>query len=243
MSKTVLLTAATEDSGSFLKLLKQQEAEVIHYPLERYEPIGGGPEIRETMGQITEYDNIIYSNKRNAAFFMDRVRAADRKEEVRQCLNLTKDEETAEYLEGEGIPAVCSFAGKKSINLVEFMLRLHRMGPTLYPCGDHRKEEIPGFLEELDIPVKELELFTLEGPGEESLSRYRNELAERQPDIVVFHSRRAVNRVLAAFPDLPYEDLTVITADKAITEKLEEKGIPVENEAGGDWESIAALIG
>lgn len=239
MSSTVLLTAAEEDAGKIKKLLNSEEIELLHFPLERYEPVNDQSEIKETFDQLSQFENIIYGSLTNARYFMKQVNALGKIEPVRQRLNLTMDEETAAFLEDSGVPAVCTFAEGKSINLVEFMLRLRRMGASLYPCGAHRKEDIPGFLEELDIPVKELELFDLKGPEDNELQNYRNALSEKQPEVVIFHSRRSVNRTLAAFPELNFEGLRIISADKGISKKLSEKNIVVDDEAEGNWESIA----
>ena len=237
-----MLTAAEEDSEHILRMIAESEVEVLHFPLEIYVPVEKKEKLNEVMGELDDFDNIVYGSLRNAAFFMEQVEEREIKKEVRRCLNLTLDEETAEFLEEHEVPAVCSFAGGESINLVEFMLRLHRMGPTLYPCGSHKKEEIPGFLEELDIPVRELELFDLEGPPEERLHAYRKELEERAPDRILFHSRRAVNRTLAAFPGLPYGEIEIISADEAISKKLEEQGVAVDRQGEGTWKSLAELL-
>lgn len=237
-----MLTVATEDSTKILKLLAGRDLKLMHFQLERYEPVENKADIKETFRRLSEFDNIIYGGIRNAKYFMVQVESFNKKEAVRKRLNLTLDEETAAFLENAGVPAVCTYAGGKSINLVEFMLRMRRMGPALYPCGSHKKEEIPGFLEELDIPVKELELFHLKGPKDGELKSYRKELEASNPDVIVFHSRRSVNRTLAAFPDLNYVDIRIISADRAITKKLEEKNIIVAEEAEGSWESIAGLL-
>lgn len=242
MSNTILLTAALDDSAEVLGLLEEKDAELMHFPLEHYRPVPDKTDIEETFNQLDEFENIIYGSLRNARYFIDQVESCEKKGAVRKRLNLTLDEETAEFLEEAGIPAVCTYAGGKSINLVEFMLRLRRMGATLYPCGSHKKEEIPGFLEELDIPVKELELFDLEGPGEDKLLSFRKEIARPEPGVIFFHSRRSVTRTLAAFPDIHYGDATVISADKGVTKKLEDKGITVSHEAEGNWESIVDLL-
>ena len=239
---TVLLTAAEEDSEEINRLLEDKEIEVLHFSLEKYIPAEDKKDIKDTFSRLPEFENIIHGSLRNARFFIREVKSFGRKEDVRKILNLTLDEDTATFLEESGIPAVCTYAGGKSINLVEFMLRLRRMGATLYPCGSHRKEEIPGFLEELDIPVKELELFHLEGPDDKELDDYRKRLSEKQPDVILFHSRRSVTRTLAAFPGLDYESIRTVSADKGITKKLKEKGIPVSDEADGSWESMAEVL-
>lgn len=238
MIQSVLLTAAKEDAEVVKEWLEKQKSDVIHYPLERYVPVPDDGPVTEILDKLGDFENIIYGSRRNAIYFIEKVRELDRLEEVRQRLNLTMDQRTADYLEEQGIPAIHPQVEGKAINLMEFMLRVRRMGNTLYPCGDRTKEELPGIMKELDIPVEELVLFTLEGPREEELMKFRNDLAAREPDAVIFHSRRSVTRTFAAFPQLNYDGRTVIAADRGVTGKLEEEGVEVTVQAEGSWKSV-----
>lgn len=238
MSRSVLLTAALEDSEQFLNNLPDNDFSTLHCPLERYELLQDDETIAETFSQLEQFENIVHGSKRNARFFIEKVKDLDLLEEVREQLNLAMDQYTADYLEREGIPAIHPQAQGKAINLMEFMLRVRRMGETLYPCGDKTNEDLPGLLQELEMPVEELVLFTLEGPEEKDLQAYQKEVTEEQPEVVVFHSRRSVNRTLAAFPNLNYEQKQVITGDKAVSDKLKKEGIETDRQASGSWDSI-----
>lgn len=238
MSRSVLLTAALEDSEQFLNNLSDNDFSTLHCPLERYELLQDDETIAETFSQLEQFENIVHGSKRNARFFIEKVKDLDLLEEVREQLNLAMDQYTADYLEREGIPAIHPQAQGKAINLMEFMLRVRRMGETLYPCGDKTNEDLPGLLQELEMPVEELVLFTLEGPEEKDLQAYQKEVTEEQPEVVVFHSRRSVNRTLAAFPNLNYEQKQVITGDKAVSDKLKKEGIETDRQASGSWDSI-----
>lgn len=242
MSTQVLITAAKEDIESTLELFSGQNVEIMHLPLEKYVPKEDDTTIKQELDALDNYENIVFGNKRNAHFFLKFARQYNKIEEVRNRVNLTMNEETSQLLEAEGIPAICTYAEKKPIDLIEFMLRLQRFGATLYPCGSHKTEEIPGFLVELDMEVNELKIFDLEGPGEEELTEYQKQIKEEPPGAIVFHSRRSVTRTLTAFENLSFKQLKVISADKGISKKLEENDIPVHAEAGGSWESIAEFI-
>lgn len=242
MSQTVLLTAAQEDSEEIIALLTEKEVELIHAPLEVYELRQDDSEISNQLKNFDRFENIVQSSIRNARFFLEQVERYEKMEAVKNCLNLTFNEDTFAYLEDRGIPAVQPPNGDKPIDLVELMLRLQRMGKTLYPCGSHQREDFPGFLEELDIDVVELDVFDLEGPGEDELGRYRENVNNQPPEVVIFHSRRSVNRTLVAFPDLDYGQIRIISADKGITEKLKQKGFSADAEAEGSWASVATLV-
>lgn len=239
MSQTVLLTAAVEDTEPFrLALSAEKQWRVLHCPLEQYKPIRDDQTITGTLQQLDQFENIVHGSKRNARFFMDQVKEVDQLEQARQQLNLALDQHTADFLEEEGIPAIHPQAEGKAINLMEFMLRVRRLGETLYPCGDKTSEDLPGFLQELDIPVQELVLFTLEGPEEADLQEYQKQVQADQPEVIIFHSRRSVNRMLAAFPNLNFEQARIIAGDQAVTDKLEQQEIEVDSQAGGSWDSI-----
>jgi uroporphyrinogen-III synthase len=242
MPKSIVLTAAAEDTELFRSQLDHREITLLHYPLERYQKVDGDESILDSFEQLNDFENIAYGNKRNARFFVEKMQEFEKLSEVRERLNLALNQQTADYLEGEGIPAIHPQANGKAINVMEFMLRTRRIGNTLYPCGDKTKEELPGFLQELDIPVKELVLFTLEGPTEQDLMSYKKDLTAHDPGIIIFHSRRSVNRTLAAFPTLNYDDIQVISGDQAVTDKLKEKDISVNFQAEGSWQSILGMV-
>lgn len=242
MSQVVLLTAAIEDTEQVRKTLAENGISVLHCPLEHYEPIEGDETIVETLIELDQFENIVHGSKRNAQFFIETVKDLGVLEEARQQLNLALDQYTADYLEAEGIPAIHPHAEGKAIDLMEFMLRVRRIGDTLYPCGDKTAEDLPGFLRELDIPVEELVLFTLEGPGESKLEEFRNSFSKQDPDLVIFHSRRSVNRTLAAFPDLDFNNVHIVTGDKAVTEKLENENLKTDIQAEGSWKSIIEKV-
>lgn len=238
MSRSVLLTAAVEDTEVVRNELEKQNITPLHYPLERYEAVEEDKDIVDTLKLVNEFKNIVHGSKRNAQFFVEKVKECDMLDEVRNQLNLAVDQHTADYLEAEGIPAVHPHSDGNSIDLMEFILRIRRIGETLYPCGDKTAEELPGLLKELDIPVEEIVLFTLEGPKEEDLQTYRKDLAAHEPEVVIFHSRRSVNRILAAFPNLDFGKIHVFSGDQAVSQKLNTEGIDVDVQAAGSWDSI-----
>ncbi|NGP89265.1 uroporphyrinogen-III synthase [Fodinibius halophilus] len=242
MSRSVVLTAAIEDTEVFRSDLEDMPVSVLHYPLEWYEPVKDNEDVLDTLELLDEFENIVHGSKRNAQYFVDVVEEYDKMDAVRNQLNLTLNQHTADFLEEAGIPAVHPHAEGKAINLLEFMLRIKRIGNTLYPCGDKTSEDMPGLLRELDVPVEELVLFTLEGPEEMKLQEYRTDLAAHDPAFVIFHSRRAVNRIPAAFPNLDFSDAHIITGDQAVTDKLEAEEIEVDTQAEGSWDSVKEII-
>ena len=242
MSRSVLLTAAKEDTEVFRDKLEEKPVSILHYPLERYEALEDNGDVLDALENLEEYENIVHGSKRNTRFWIDCLQEFDKMEEARNQLNLALNQHTADYLEEQGIPAVHPHSEGKAINLLEFMLRIKRIGKTLYPCGDKTAEDLPALLRELEIEVNELVLFTLEGPEEHKLEGYRKDFAAHQPEFVIFHSRRSVNRTLAAFPNANFGDPFIISGDQAVTDKLEKEDVTVDEQAGGSWNSILEII-
>lgn len=242
MAKTVLLTAAKDDSEKIVSRLDDTTVDLVHAPLEVFVKRKDDPQISDVLKRLDTFENIVHSCIRNARFFLQQVERYEKIKGVKNCLNLTFDKDTFTYLEDQGIPVVLPPNGNKPIDLVELMLRLQRTDKTLYPCGSHQREDFPGFLEELDVAVVELDVFDLEGPEPDELNDFKKKIDNQPPDTIIFHSRRSVNRTLAAFPDLDYSQARLISADKGITNKLQKKGLSIDAEAEGNWQSIAKLI-
>lgn len=235
--KKILLTAAIEDSEGFKKYLSRCEVSMLHLPLERYVAIKDDRAAKQLAEKVESTENIVYGHKRNARFFLRMAREHDFGESVKNCVNLAADNQTHEFLENQGVPAI--FPGSEEpIKMLEFMLRLRRTGPTLYPCGGHKTEEIPALLQELDIPVTEEVLYHLEGPTEEELDTFKEQVTENNLDLIIYHSRRSVNRINTAFPDLDPGSAIVVAGDQAVSDKLKELEIKVDSVAEGTWNSI-----
>ncbi|MDR8392501.1 uroporphyrinogen-III synthase [Aliifodinibius sp. S!AR15-10] len=237
---TLLLTSAIEDSEVFLEDANVNELQVVHLPLEKYVLLETDRD--ELAAQIDAAENIIHGHKRNAQFFISRVEEFDLLESVTDRVNLAADQRTADFLEEHGVPAIYP-GSEEPIKMLEFLMRLRRLGTVLFPCGTYGKEEIPGLLKEMDIEVNEKVLFELEGPKTEELESYQKRVIENHFDVIVYHSRRSVNRIQAAFPNLHETNAKIIAGDQAVTDKLaEDHDIEVDKTAEGSWESILEQV-
>ena len=240
----ILLTSAVEDSEIIMESLEQLSCRVLHLPLETYQPVVDDTPIEETLNNLDNFENIVYGKKRSARFFLEWAGKSGKTDEVKQLVNITTDRGAAELLEKEGIPAV--YPGKSDpISLVELMLRLRRYGSTLYPTGRKKREEIPGLLQELDMEVIELELYTMTGPDRHLIDTYREKVKAQPPDAVIFHSSHSVIRIPAAFPDLDLSHTRIISANPGISHQLKEKepDITIDKQADASWESILEAVG
>ncbi len=236
---TILLTSAIEDAELFLEQADGEDVEILHLPLEKYVAVEQSEE--ELTELIDQAENIIYGHKRSAQFFLDQIREHDLLDTLTDRVNLASDQRAADLLEARGVPAIYP-GSDEPIKMLEFLMRLRRLGTVLYPCGKETKEEIPGLLTELDIEVNEYVLFELEGPTQEELKTYRQQIEETAIDAIIYHSRRAVNRIQAAFPEITESGTAIIAGDKAVAEKLQGHKLEADEIAGGSWESILEQV-
>lgn len=237
---TILLTSAIEDSEDMQEWAREKPVDLLHLPLEKYVP--SEPKEEDLSGLIESSENIIYGNKRNAKFFLKYVQQQNLKDLVINRVNLAGHQRAADYLEEHGIPAIYP-GSDKPIKMLEFLMRLRRLGSVLYPCGSHQNDEIPGLLNELDIDVQERIFYELEGPSSQELKSYQRKAEESQVDFIVFHSRRSVIRTQAAFPGLAGDASKIIAGDNAVADKLkEDHNITVDKTAEGNWRSIIEKI-
>lgn len=237
---SILCTAASEDAANFLETMKKHSAAVLHMPLERYQ-YSEGAETAAVIEKLDDFETILHGSSRNARFFIEWMKKHSLKDRVKEKIHFTIDPRAAGLLEEQAIPAIMP-EGNKAVDLLELMLRLRRIGKSLYPTGAGKTDEIPGLLQELDMEVREMELFTREGPSREQLDNYRTQLNRRDPDVVIFHSRRSVTRTITAFSDLQLEEKKIISADSAVSKKLEEHNVTPDFEAKGTWHSIQKII-
>jgi uroporphyrinogen-III synthase len=241
-NRTLLLTAAEEDRDEISRLLEERSAKVIHTPLEQYESKVNDAKLQMAFEALPAVDQIIYGYKRNALFFLEQIIRHDKMDEVRDKLNFAVDAATAEVLEEAGIPAVQPGEDGSAIKLIEFMLKINRMGPTLYPTGEGTKEEIPGLLEELEIECAKIPLYEKVGPAREAVEDYQITVYAERPEIILFHNRSSVNRIMAAYPELNWPDHTIVAVSKGVQQKLASKEIKADVVANGSWKSTVAKL-
>jgi uroporphyrinogen-III synthase len=241
-SDKILFTADKDLAASFLEMEEIKHTGLLHLPLEQY-VYDTLPEESKGMRQIlNHYLFIIHGNLRNARFFSEWMDREQMLSEVQKKVNIATDMPTAHFLEKQEIPAVTPRPGAKPIDVVEFLLRISQKGRVLYPTTDQKTEEIPGLLQELEMPVTEFQVCreqTIEGS---KLVEYREIVQNSELKAVLFHNRSSVIRIQTAFPELNFSEITTISGGTAISEKLNEAGIETALEANGSWESAAKLI-
>lgn len=237
--KTTLFTANEDVAVSFLKEIHQSGGwKLMHLQLENYSYAVDMEEEEIAADNMDSFSFVIHGNLRNARFFMKWVLKKDLLETVRNIVHLVTNQSTVDFLANYKIPAVMPREEARPIDIIEFMLRISREGTVLYPTTDQKDEEVPGLLQELEIPVVEFQVCKEEALDPRKLEQYRKEVDESNPDSVIFHSRSSVIRTLTAFPNIDFKKTECVSSGQAVSQKLRESGISPSLEARGSWRSL-----
>lgn len=239
----VLITANREVAAPFFEETEALRNQLAHLPLEHYTYTVDREESRLAEQSLDRYSFIVHGNLRNARFFIKWVWETGVMEVVRERVHLVADRPASEFLEENGIPAVMPRINAKPIDIIEFMLRISREGNTLYPTTEQKTEELPGLLNELDMPVDEFTVCREVSIPPDTLNSYRKKLKQMDIKGVLFHNRSSVVRIQNAFPDLDLGSLSCIAASAGVAQKMKEEGIRIDEQASGSWASVLKLLG
>lgn len=243
MSNQKLLFTAGHDLGKIIhEILDGDFHNVAHFPLEKFEPHVDPEESAEIISSATSFAFVVYGNPRNTRFFTEWAKENSVISEFQNAVHLVPDDASARLLESINLPAIRPREHARPIDIMEFMLRISREGKTLYPCPDGKAEEMPGLLEELQLPVTEFPVCRERQLSSEELENLRAELEKANIGSVLFHNRSSVTRTLTAFESLDLTRLKVISGSAGVTKILIDSGTEPDYEANGTWLSIAEVV-
>lgn len=242
-NKTALFTANEDVATSFLNEFSDSEDwRLLYLPLENYSYSVNSEEAERVERELDSFSFVIHGNLRNARFFIQWVKESDVLKRIQDIVHLVPNQASVDFLAADQIPAVMPRKEARPIDIIEFMLRISREGTVLYPTTDQRDEEVPGLLQELEMPVVEFQVCREERLPAKTLNEYREKMSGTNIDSVIFHSRSSVTRTRVAFPNLDFTDFECISSGQAVTQKLQETGIEPAIEARGSWRSLLATL-
>lgn len=241
-TEAILCTVNRDLAAPLLQHETVKNLSLLHLPLEtyQYQPVAEESEL--VKAGLEDYAFIIHGNLRNTRSFARWMDEEGLTEQARQRVNLAADQPTADFLEGIGIPAILPRKDAKPIDLLEFLLRISREGNSLYPTTEQKTEEIPGLLQELEMPVTEFTVCKEISIPAETLDEYRERVESAGIKAVLFHNRSSIIRVRKAFPELDLSSVKRIAGSRGVAEKLKEEGLEADVQAQGSWTSISAVL-
>lgn len=234
----ILITAEPDDSVLLLEHISNTGIKLCHLPLERYEYFNDPDQNDALLQQIDSFQFVVYGKLRNARNFITWIEKSETLEKFQEKIHLVLNKVEADLLEEAGIPAIQPKKAGKSIDIMEFLLRITINGAVLYPCAEGSSEEVPGLLEELEMPVAEFTVCKSIPFKKENIEKKRGELKRRNPDSILFHSRSSVVRTRAAFPDLDLSAKTLVAANAGVAYKMRQEGLEPDYIAAGTWISL-----
>lgn len=235
--KTILFTAHAKNGRLAEQFAHLAHARALHLPLEHHRPYRDQEALDHLFNGLSAFSNIMYGSLMHAEAFIKVLEQRDyaTKKAVQQLLNLTKDAETAEYLEQHQIPAIRATESGKAIEVMEMLIRLNRLTPTIYPSVEGYYEEFPALMHELGANCVEIPMLEFTGPKPEELDEFRQSIQTNTVDAVFFHAPNAVVRTQTAFPALDTRQTINIALNDRTAEKMLEKGIQPHAMAKGNW--------
>ena len=238
----LLITADKNISAPFLEMADLSSVDIIHIPLEKFEPYSDKQMTAELLKSADSFAFVIYGNLRNARYFVEWAEQNNSLDQFKNAVHLVMDNLAMDFLEKNSIPAILPREHARPIDIMEFLLRISKDGTTLYPCVKGRAEEMPGLLHELEMPVAEFPVCEEAQLKKEELETLRHKFKSENPDTVLFHNRSSVTRINAAFPDMDLSQTKIISGSAGVTRLLIDMGYEPDFEADGTWLSIANVV-
>lgn len=240
--KRILITAERDYAIGVLNELKKSDLEYLNLPLEKYRFSIDVKQEEALIPELKSFKFVIYGGMRNARYFLQWMNEKKISEMMRKKIHLVMDQPEANLLEEKGIPAIQPREDASPIDLMEFLLRINVDGGTLYPCAENSIEEMPGLLQELEMPVAEFTVCKPVPMDKKKLEQKRKSVEQNPPDAVLFHSRGSVVRTQTAFPDLDLSGKVLVSASAGVTQKMYEENLSADYQAEGSWNSVLRIL-
>ncbi len=239
----MLVTANEDEASGFIHQIKEQEIRPVHIPLESYTFGVDDQEMESLLKSMSQFRFVVCRGLRNTRYYLRLVEKSGHSDSFRQLVHLVPDRPEARLLEDSGIPAVMPREGGAAIDMMEFLLGIRAEGALLYPCSEESSEDLPGLLEEMEMPYRELHVCRPVSLKPDELDKARKRYQKEKPDAVLFHSRGSFVRTVTAFPELDLDKLKVIAASRGVAWKLRKEGVEPKITARGSWTSLLQVIG
>ncbi|MCC5934445.1 MAG: uroporphyrinogen-III synthase [Balneolales bacterium] len=224
-SQTVLLTGNLTYIAPFAKAVYEAGLNPVELPVMQLTKTA---EPADLTGALKNYgiENMVYSRAGNAEKFLELMDEENTPLLKSQIVHFVMDVQSFKLLNDAGLPVLQS-PGDRSIDMVEFFLRLNRTGPVLTPCVDPESEEIPEFLSELKYESRYLRMYELSPYPKEALEEMRARFygGAFPADYVLLHEPGALTQFLVAFPDAQLSRYTFIPLHNKTEARLRHLGL------------------
>jgi uroporphyrinogen III methyltransferase / synthase len=196
--KRILVTRAREQASTLTRLLEAQGAEVISLPVIQVLPSSDYGKLDQAIGEIHDYDWIIFTSVHGVRYFWDRLRAGRKDSRELKGVRLaaigpaTASELRARGLESDFVPSEFVAEG-----VLEGMKKEDLRGKRiLLPRAAKARDLLPNVLTERGAKVTVVEAYRTERP-EADFAGISEKLHQGEVDVAAFTSSSTVHHFLA----------------------------------------------
>lgn len=224
-SRTVLLTGNLTYIAPFAKAVYDAGLNPLELPVMRLTKTAEPADLTEAL-KTYAIENMVHSREGNAEKFLALIDEENGPILRSQVVHFVMDVRSFQLLNDAGLPVLQS-PGDRSIDMVEFFLRLNRTGPVLTPCVDPESEEIPEFLAELKYESRYLRMYEVAPYPKEELEAIRQQFYKGgyPAKYVLLHEPGALTQFLVAFPDAQLSRYTFIPLHTKTEARLRHLGL------------------
>jgi len=196
--KRILVTRAREQASTLTRLLEAQGAEVMSLPVIQVLPSSDYGKLDQAIGEIHDYDWIIFTSVHGVRYFWDRLRAGRKDSRELKGIRLaaigpaTASELRARGLEPDFVPSEFVAEG-----VLEGMKKEDLRGKRiLLPRAAKARDLLPNALTERGAKVTVVEAYRTERP-EADFAGISEKLHQGEVDVAAFTSSSTVHHFLA----------------------------------------------
>lgn len=200
--KRVLVTRARGQAESFARLLGEQGAEVIEFPVIEIVPPADYAGLDRALANVRDYDWIIFTSVNGVTKFFERLGESGK--DLRELYGVriaAIGEVTAGEIERMGIHVELVPGEYRAEGLIEKLAGENMRGKRiLLPRAKEARDILPASLREMGAVVDVVTAYETKKPGRRSSAKIKNMLDNNMIDAVTFTSSSTVRNFLSIFP-------------------------------------------
>ncbi|MFN8416662.1 MAG: uroporphyrinogen-III synthase [Cytophagaceae bacterium] len=213
----------TDDKSPYFTLAEKYKLKVDFIPFIQIEPVDS-KEFKKQKIDILAHTAVIFTS-RNAIDNFFRICSENRIEVPAEMKYFCITEQTANYLQKYIVIRKRKiFAGKKTAQDLEEVLKKHKTEKFLYPCSSIRKDDIPLFLAKNNFTFNEAVFY-------KTVASDLSHLASVNYDIIAFFSPSGVSSLFANFPDFEQKNTRIAAFGPTTAKAVRDAGLALDIEA------------
>lgn len=200
--KRILVTRARAQAEPFLRMLEEEGAEVIEFPVIEIFPPASYEALDNAAARVRDYDWIVFTSVNGVTKFFERLLNSGK--DVRELYGIriaAIGEVTAKEIEKKGIRVELIPGEYRAEGLIEKFGRENIKGKRiLIPRAKEARDVLPAALREMGAIVDVVTAYETKKPGKGVSAKIKKMLDRNMIDAVTFTSSSTVRNFLSIFP-------------------------------------------